>query len=280
MKAGSLQLVLIISAVLIAAGLYFAPGQINNKPEISHDGHSHSVKGFDEKALLASAETGLNEESKSNLAHLKTALEQNSEKDTAVLDQMGRFWDRQGIPAAAAIWFEKKARVLSTEKSYLDAAYRYFDSFKMVEDSLLRSMLAGKAIENYQSVLEMNPDNLNAKTDLGAVYAEASPDPMKGIMMLREVVSANPDHEMAQYNLGMLSVKSGQLDKAIERFQKVAVINPSRADIHFFLGQIYFEQGDTAKAISSYEKFNKLSDNYEAVAQVGKLIEKLKGRAS
>ncbi|MBK7682250.1 MAG: tetratricopeptide repeat protein [Bacteroidetes bacterium] len=99
----------------------------------------------------------------------------------------------------------------------------------MANDSMIQSLLVGKAITNYQKVLELNPNNLNAKTDLGACYADGTSEPMKGIMLLRDVVAADPNHEMAQYNLGMLSVKSGQLDKAIERFQKVPEINPQEA---------------------------------------------------
>jgi cytochrome c-type biogenesis protein CcmH/NrfG len=123
-------------------------------------------------------------------------------------------------------------------------------------------------------VLKINPGNLNAKTDLGACYADGTNEPMKGIMLLREVVAADPKHEMAQYNLGMLSVKSGQLDKAIERFNTVLEINPERTEVNFFLGQVYLQQGDTAKAIQSYEAFIR-NAKYD-VSDVIKMVEGLK----
>jgi cytochrome c-type biogenesis protein CcmH/NrfG len=97
---------------------------------------------------------------------------------------------------------------------------------------------------------------------------------MKGIMLLREVVAADPKHEMAQYNLGMLSVKSGQLDKAIERFNTVLEINPERTEVNFFLGQVYLQQGDTTKAIQSYEAFIR-NAKYD-VSDVIKMVEGLK----
>jgi len=95
---------------------------------------------------------------------------------------------------------------------------------------------------------------------------------MKGIMLLREVVTADPNHEMAQFNLAMLSVKSGQLDKAIDRLTTVLKINPKRIDIYFYLGQVYTSKGDNAKAIESYNNFVTKTDDPNAAAEVKKMI--------
>ena len=275
MKGATLRILLIAGTVLLSVLLYFAPGQLNRKK----DGETaintgRSAEGFKADDLLNSAEASLDSTQKNTLVFLKEALKKNGEKDTASLDALGRFWDRNGIPAAAAIWFERKAEVIKSEGAYLEAAYRYFDAFRMVEDTAVRRELVSKSIASYQKVLEINPKNLNAKTDLGACYADGTNEPMKGIMLLREVVAEDPKHEMAQYNLGMLSVKSGQLDKAIERFNTVLEINPKRVEVNFYLGQVYLQKGDTAKAIQSYEQFIKTAP-YE-VSDVIKMVEKLK----
>ncbi len=280
MSSRKIQLIFIAAAVLLTVGLLLAPSQVNVSPKAAGESakdHNHEEDaGFNGDALLKSAKGALSKEQLAQLDHLELGLKQSKgEKDTAVLDEIGRFWDRQSIPAASAVWFERKALVLNTDRGYLEAAYRYFDSFKLAQDSGLRSMMVEKAISNYQKVLEINPNNLDAKTDLGACYAEGTGEPMKGIMLLREVVATNPNHEMAQYNLGMLSVKSGQLAKAIERFKKVLEINPKRSDMYLFLGQIYLQMGDTVSAISNYQTFSKKSDDYEAVTQVGKMVNDL-----
>lgn len=274
MQARTLRVVLVAGVVMLAAALWLSPSQVNKKKadKAAMPEADRKVNGFDPDALLKSAESALNDEQKANLAFLNDALKKNGNRDTAILDQMGRLWDRVSIPAAAAIWFERKAEVQQTERSYLEAAYRYFDGFKAATDSNLKTLLVEKAIRNYSKVLEKNPDNLNAKTDLGTCYVEGTAEPMKGIMMLREVVQKDPDHEMAQYNLGMLSVKSGQLDKAIERFRTVLKINPRRSEVHFFLGQIYEQQGKKKEALDEYHKFMKESKDYEAVAQVGEMV--------
>lgn len=275
MKLSGLQISLIVVGVLLSVGIYYAPSQVNTKSKPVTEAKQQSG-AFDEEGLLGSAKKSLDTEQLTNLGLVESALKKQGSQDTSVLDQMGRFWDRQGIPAASALWFEKKADVLKTERGYLDAAFRYFDAFKLAGDSSLKVVLVEKAITNYQEVIKLNPENLDAKTDLGACYAEGTAEPMKGIMLLREVVTKNPEHEMAQYNLGMLSVKSGQLDKAIERFTKVLSINPQRSEMHFFLGQIYTSKGQIEKAVAEYELFQSTTSDPEAAKEVKKIIEDLK----
>jgi len=278
MKTRTLQILLVIGTVILTVGLSLSPSQVNMKPNSSAKAVKSANANSQElnpESLLKSAKTALTKEQLKQLEQLEVGLKTNGEKDTAVLGKIGRFWDSQGIPAASAIWFEKKANIEQTETGYLAAAYRYFDSFKLAQDSGLKDMLVVKAISNYNKVLELNPDNLDAKTDLGACYAEGTSEPMKGIMLLREVVSKDPNHEMAQYNLGMLSVRSGQFDKAVERFKKVLEINPKRTQLYYYLGQIYLQKGDTLNALASYKSFMKKSDDYESVSQVGKMIKEL-----
>lgn len=279
MKVAPLRLLLISGAVLLTVIIYFLPSQVNpGKEDNTVKEDTLSQEGFNPDLLLESAKESLDSAQVQNLAFLESALSKNGDSDTAMLDGMGRFWDRNGIPAAAAIWFEKKAVLAESERTWLDAAFRYFDAFRIAEDSTAKSVLVQKAISAYDKVLSINPGNLNAKTDLGACYADGTSEPMKGIMMLREVVTADPNHEMAQYNLGMLSVKSGQLDKAIERFNNVLRINPKRAEIYFYLGQVQLQKGDTAQAISAYETFIK-NASYDA-SDVIELVKTLKQKRS
>ena len=278
MKSAQLRFILIAGTILLSVALYFAPSQLNKKGAEPKAAVESKEDEFNPEALLRSAKASLDTNALQQLEFIEKASAQANNQDTALLDSIGRIWDRNGIPAASAIWFERKAQIVKSETSYLDAAFRYFDSFRMANDSSVQSLLVGKAITNYKKVLEINPNNLNAKTDLGACYADGTSDPMKGIMLLRDVVAADPNHEMAQYNLGMLSVKSGQLDKAIERFQKVLEINPERSEMNFYLGQVHLQKGDTAAAIQSYETFIK-NAKYD-VSDVIKMVQALKKKAS
>jgi tetratricopeptide (TPR) repeat protein len=191
------------------------------------------------------------------------------------MDSLGSRWDALQQPAIAAYYFEKHAQQDQEEKSWLNAAYRYFDAFQSTTDSAERSTFVQKAIGCYENVLKKNPGNLDAKTDLGLCYAEGTSNPMQGILLLREVVQQNPKHENAQYNLGILSMRSGQYEKAVERFQNVLSINPQRKEMYLLTGRAYMLAGDNAKAAANFEKLKKETADAALTAQANNYINQL-----
>lgn len=274
MSGRGLRITLVVAALVLAVGLFLAPSQVNVKSKPAADTQLTASK-FDYESLIKTAKNSLDEERKGKLTALEIRLSAHPDS-IPLYDSLGKAWDNANIPAVAAYYFEKKAEKVPAEKNYLDAAYRYFDAYKIAGDTALRAYMVQQAIVNYEKVLEKNPANLDAKTDLGVCFAEGTAEPMKGIMMLREVVTTNPNHEMAQFNLGLLSLKSTQYAKAIERFDKVIAINPKRSEAYIYKGQTYLQMGDTANAIKALELYKSNADNYEMVQQVSKLLEDLK----
>jgi len=156
MKGKHLQILIIGAALVITGVIYTMPSQVNVKSADKVGSAKIDANGYSETEILNQAKALLDSNQSKKLAFFETAVKNNGDRDTAVLDQMGRFWDQTGLPAAAAIWFEKKSTVLKSEQGYLDAAYRYFDAFKMSEDSLFRTLMVKKAMDNYQLVLDKN----------------------------------------------------------------------------------------------------------------------------
>jgi outer membrane protein len=268
MQAKSQQLLLIAGSIVLTAALYLAPQKVRQEkgPE------TVAATGFESQ--LMNAKNGLQRQE----ADLVTALEARYEEDKSnlsLLDSLGRRWDALQKPAIAAHYFEERAKKDQEEKSWLNAAYRYFDAFQSTTDSAGRAGFAQQAIACYENVIRINPANLDAKTDLGVCYAEGTSNPMQGIMMLRDVVKENPEHENAQFNLGVLSMRSGQYEKAVERFQKVLAINPQRKDMHLMTGRAYMLAGNNAKAAESFEKLKKETADAALVAQANNYINQL-----
>jgi tetratricopeptide (TPR) repeat protein len=266
---------IITAAVVLAACIYFAPRKSStesSKPAMAAE-HNHA-HDFDTEEFLSTAKKSLPFEALTRLQNFDKEI--STGNNLAAYDSAAAIFDKAKRPEVAAIYFEKKAEKEKTETNYLNAAYRYFDGFKMAKDSLTLSHFVARSIDNYQKVLEINPNNLNAKTDLGICYTEGTAEPMKGIMLLREVITANPKHENAQLNLGFLSVKSGQYDKAQERFDKVLEINPARLDVYIFKAQTYFQSGNKEKAIQYFEKFKEYSNDNELIAEVDNFIKEIK----
>lgn len=97
-----------------------------------------------------------------------------------------------------------------------------------------------------------------AKT-MEAVALVNGQDPMRGIMMLREIVQQEPDNAEAHWHLGLFSVQSGQMDKALERFKKVRDLDAEGfPDVWFYLGRTYATLDSTDQAIACLRKYRTL----------------------
>ena len=277
MQGRTLQILLIAGAAALSVALYLAPrkappAEPMHATKESTD-HAHE---FNVDELLAFQNKNLTEQEHTKSETWLKDLEQPASRvNLNLYDSVAAIWDQKKMFALSAYYYEQKAGKDHSEKSFINASFRYFDAYKDAIDSSLKSSMVEKAIRNYSKVLELNPKNLDAKTDLGILYAEATPDPMKGIMMLREVIAENPSHENAQLNLGFLSVKSGQFDKALERFDKVLEINPKHVDVYLFKAQVYIQMGNKQKAIENFENYKKESTDMAMIQQVNEYLAEL-----
>ena len=140
---------------------------------------------------------------------------------------------------------------------------------------VIRQWLIGKTISAYEKVTEINPENDNAKINLAICYTE-TPEPMKGIMLLRDVVQRHPENIKAQMNLGFLSIRSNQFDKAIERFKKVLELNPLQSDANYFLGYCYMNKGENSAAIEAFSKYAEAGSDTQLINEANVYIRELK----
>lgn len=138
-----------------------------------------------------------------------------------------------------------------TEVRFLDAASRYYEATKSNQDTALRKSIAIRAIALYEKVLKQNPNNINASVDMAVCYTLTG-NPMQGIFMLRDVADKNPNHVLAQHNLGILSMQTGQFEKAAKRFEKVIALKPENPALFeqalLYAGIAYTEAKNTVEA--------------------------------
>jgi tetratricopeptide (TPR) repeat protein len=87
-----------------------------------------------------------------------------------------------------------------------------------------------------------------------AIELVNGPNPMAGITMLRDMVAQDSTNVDAHYQLGVFAVKSGQLDKAILRFNKVIQLEPDYIGAYIDLGGVYQAMNQLDKALEYYEK--------------------------
>ena len=268
MQNSRIRLLVVLGVIALTAALYFAPKKIEKK--VSEENSS----GFSIEDQITEVKGSLKREEKDQIVSIEDLLKKNPE-DKQIQDSLGKLWDRFQTPQISSYYYEEIAKSESTEQNWINAAFRYFDAFKLTSDSVKRVYFVNKAIDSYKKVIEINPKNYDAKTDLGVCYAEGTSNPMQGILMLREVTQEAPEHLMAQYNLGVLSLKSGQLDKAVDRFEKVLTIDPTIEDARFLLGKTYMQMGNNSGALKNFETLKKESKNPALIKEVKSLISQI-----
>jgi len=93
-----------------------------------------------------------------------------------------------------------------------------------------RTTYARKAIAAYERALRINPDNLDARTDMALAYFYDPEQPMLAIQNINEVLAADSTHIQANYNRGYLLFQIGRYEQAIAQFGLVMRLVDDPAD--------------------------------------------------
>jgi tetratricopeptide (TPR) repeat protein len=181
----------------------------------------------------------------------------NQEKRIIFADSLAKCYKIVGKLDSLAKYTEVKAIEIPSIENFIIAGDGYYEAFNFAVDQSKRNLLAAKAQEYYKRVLDENSSLLDVKSKLAMTYI-AGANPMQGITMLREVIAIDPNNEMAIYNLGMLSITSGQYDKAIERFSRLVELNGDSPEANFYMGYCLFELGKKDESKSYFQKVTEI----------------------
>ena len=81
---------------------------------------------------------------------------------------------------------------------------------------------------------------------------------------------------MALFNLGMLSIQSGQNDKAIDRLKELVTINPNHTQGQLLLGIAWLNKGEKVKAKEQFQKVKNMDKDPSVQATVDSYLQDLK----
>jgi tetratricopeptide (TPR) repeat protein len=126
---------------------------------------------------------------------------------------------------------------------------------------------ANLAITSLERAEKLTPQDEDVKIELGLSYVESrmQENSMKGIFKLREVLEINPRNAEAAYQLGLLSMDTGQFDKAEARFRSVLEIEPEFTPARYSLalcleqlGKVQEAKDEMAK-VASQQQFREMA---------------------
>lgn len=189
--------------------------------------------------------------------------------------QLAKKWDDVNQPAPAAFYYQAVARQENTAENWINAGDRFNDAYKLTQDTSAQPVFDANAVEAFQNAMKLKPESLDAKTGLGIAYVNGGGPPMQGIGLLLDVVKQDPNNRKAELNLGLFAMKSGQFDKAVNRFKTLVAQKPE-VEPYFYLAESYKQLGMRKEAIDAYQKCKDMMPDPTFDKRIDQYIKELK----
>lgn len=211
-------------------------------------------------SIMNAARTSLSGHAAEDVAALENQIK--SLRDSAAMaplfDSLGNVWQQHKQIYAAAFARENAARLANSEKNLNFAGQFYLDVAQLPASPQVQRWAVDGAIRCFNQALAINPDNDTTRIALAAAYIDGAGEVMQGVSILREITAKDPDNIPANLMLGRMSIQSGQLEKAVTRFETVLKQEPENREALYFLAEAYRGKGEKNKAIATLEKLKKI----------------------
>ncbi|MCC5916213.1 MAG: tetratricopeptide repeat protein [Cryomorphaceae bacterium] len=99
--------------------------------------------------------------------------------------------------------------------------------------------------------------------------------PMVAIGMIKEVLEEDPNHYSALLSLGLMSLQTGQYEKAVERFEVLLQQDDHSPRVLDAAANAYLGVGDTAEALVQFRKMLSLDLDQEVRDELEKTVTSL-----
>ena len=257
------------------------PKEERTKPGAAASGQMQEAAAssqINEEYVATAAKQLLTQQMSAEISDKEVQLKNaSSDADKLVIEKgLAQTWDDVNVPAPAAFYYLSIARKENKLKNWLSAGNHFNDAYKLTQDTLAQPAFIINAVEAYKKAMQLAPDNLDAQTGLGIAYVNGgAASPMEGISLLRGVIAKDPQNLKANLNLGLFSMKSGQFEKAVERFKTVVAQKPE-LEPYFYLAESYKQLGMKPEAIAAYQKCKDMAGDAAFNQKMDEYIKELK----
>ncbi|HEY9177998.1 MAG TPA: tetratricopeptide repeat protein [Flavipsychrobacter sp.] len=276
---------ILVAAALVAV-LYWGvntvppkqPGEQQQAATPADAGQHTAVAPASVDSILSAGKAQLHEHAAEEIDALLAKVDASASKaeKVEVYKQVAQIWQEHKQMPQAAYYYTEAAKLDNSEKSLNFAARLNSELLRSAESPSVRAWAAQQAIAAYEQSLEVNPDNDTVKMALAGAYIDGTSQPMQGIQLLLGITREQPDHIQANLMLGQLSIRSGQMDKAQERFEKVLSIEPENTEALYFLAEVYKSKGNKQKAIELLEECKRIINNPTFSKEIDEYIKSFK----
>ena len=271
----------VLSAIALLALLYFGAPR-HALSEKAPSTLSSDNQELTSKSIIDGAKVNLPADQKLTLLSIENQL--NKSKTTSdslrYTQELAIFWADSAKRLAPYLYYTYSAALLeNSEKSLTFAAQQLINNL-IAPDAppALSKWMASNAKVLLEKALVINPKNDSAIINLGACYlfGNISDNPMEGILKVKQVVDKNPHNIYGQTILALGGKKSGQYDKAKERFLLIVKEQPNNLEAMVNLAECYELTNKKDSAIFWYGQVKEKVDIPEAKTALSNRIQELK----
>ncbi len=206
--------------------------------------------------------------------HLEDSVRERYEGLTTPLER-ARFWEAADETLLAGVYYYQAAKAAPDTAAWRRAGFYLFEAAPLVDSSAVEWVMQA-TMDAYDNLLEQVPGDLDSRARMGALLVESGTDVMRGIGYLREVLDVDPNHRLALLYLGILSIRSGQYDKARQRFLRLLTLQPQNRIVHYYLAHIYQVMDSADQAIHHLEAWKAQVSDPVLQQQIDSVINHLK----
>lgn len=253
------QIIVVLIGLLLVSVLYFLVPK-SKKSDPSASSQLVANEELSSKSIVDGAKLNLNADQKIALLSIENQLVRSKSVADSLkaYKNLIQYWADSAQRIEPYLYYTYSAALLeSSEKSLTFAAQQLVDNLTDPEaPPAFLKWMAGNAKVLLDKALVINPNNDSAKINLGACYlfGNISDNPMQGILKIKEVVDKNPHNIYGQMILALGGKKSGQNEKAIERFLLILKDEPANIEALVHLAECYELTNQKPLALESYQK--------------------------
>ncbi len=255
------QIIIALSGAVLVATLFLfgktVPSKNNTEGKKSNIQSALSASVLTIDSFLVGGKKHLTPSQLANLQKVEEKARLGNSITKQGFESLAKFWKDSAKLFEPYAYYNAQAALLeNSEKSLTFAAHLFITDLPDEGDPKRANFYAANAKVLFEKALELNPNNDSSKVGLGMCYmfGGISDNPMQGITTVLEVAKKSPDNMYAQRALALGGLQSGQVDKAIERFNIILEKQPENIEAILRLADVYEKKHDDAKAIALYNR--------------------------
>ncbi|MEL7222242.1 MAG: hypothetical protein AAGJ93_13040, partial [Bacteroidota bacterium] len=168
----------------------------------------------------------------------------------AYLKQIAGSWYANGHPAISGHYAQEIAEIEGTEEAWSIAGTTFAICLQKDGDQKVKTFCQEKGIQALENAISLNPSEDSYRVNLALLYTDFPPpnEPMKGVLMLRELEEMFPESALVLTSLAQLAIRTGQFERATQRLAQALELEPNNKKAVCLMAQAQAGVGNQAEA--------------------------------